>query len=239
MSQIVIDFVFSTQHQEQPGTASHEGDMSLKMQMTKQDYSGAVAVIAVVHRPPAGAHPPSGTTRLLSDPKATSGGPTTSPTTATSTDPPITTQHSTHHEQQQSRDQHPVFLHVANVGDCRAVLCRAGTAVAVTQDHTPSLPCEAARVEKAGGFVSRGRVNGILGVSRSFGDIHCKVCSKACCGEDGGSTRFSTPRTDQGIDHDPNLRDYILCRICIVQIQHRRSETLDHADCAVPTRQHE
>ncbi|CAM9773479.1 unnamed protein product, partial [Ectocarpus sp. 8 AP-2014] len=58
---------------------------------------------------------------------------------------------------------------------CRAVLCRGGSAVAITRDHTPSVPSEAARVEAAGGFVSRGRVNGILGVSRSFGDIHCKV----------------------------------------------------------------
>lgn len=68
-----------------------------------------------------------------------------------------------------------MFLHVANVGDCRAVLCRGGNAVVLTTDHTPSVPSEAARVEAAGGFVSRGRVNGILGVSRSFGDIHCKV----------------------------------------------------------------
>lgn len=68
-----------------------------------------------------------------------------------------------------------MFLHVANVGDCRAVLCRGGEAVVITTDHTPSVPSEAARVEAAGGFVSRGRVNGILGVSRSFGDIHCKV----------------------------------------------------------------
>ncbi|CAM9984539.1 unnamed protein product, partial [Sphacelaria rigidula] len=69
----------------------------------------------------------------------------------------------------------PVFLHVANVGDCRAVLCRGGKAQAITLDHKPSVPSEAARIEAAGGFVSCGRVNGILGVSRSFGDIHCKV----------------------------------------------------------------
>lgn len=73
------------------------------------------------------------------------------------------------------QQQQPVFVHVANVGDCRAVLCRGGNAVVITTDHTPSVPSEAARVEAAGGFVSRGRVNGILGVSRSFGDIHCKV----------------------------------------------------------------
>lgn len=112
---------------------------SLKKQMTEQDFSGAVAVIAIVHRPALHA-------------------------AYARTVPALGLQSSP-----------PVFLHVANVGDCRAVLCRAGEAVVITEDHTPSIPSEAARVEAAGGFVSRGRVNGILGVSRSFGDIHCKV----------------------------------------------------------------
>jgi protein phosphatase 1L len=36
-------------------------------------------------------------------------------------------------------------------GDCRAVLCRRGIAVALTRDHTASLPDERARVELLGG----------------------------------------------------------------------------------------
>jgi Protein phosphatase 2C len=39
----------------------------------------------------------------------------------------------------------------------------------------PSRKDEAQRVEAAGGYVSRGCVNGVLRVTRSFGDIHCKV----------------------------------------------------------------
>jgi serine/threonine protein phosphatase PrpC len=64
---------------------------------------------------------------------------------------------------------------VAHVGDCRAVLCNDGVAVALTVDHKPSLKSEKARIEAAGGWVHSGRVNGSLGVSRSFGDIQFKV----------------------------------------------------------------
>ncbi|CAM9323464.1 unnamed protein product, partial [Phaeothamnion confervicola] len=67
------------------------------------------------------------------------------------------------------------FLHVANVGDCRAVICRGGAAVELTRDHKPTRADEAARVEAAGGYISRGRLNGVLGVTRSFGDLQFKL----------------------------------------------------------------
>lgn len=60
---------------------------------------------------------------------------------------------------------------VANIGDSRAVLCRAGQAVALSTDHKPDLPEERERIEKAGGYVKQGRVNGSLSLSRSFGDF--------------------------------------------------------------------
>ncbi|KAG5175100.1 phosphatase 2C-like domain-containing protein [Tribonema minus] len=68
-----------------------------------------------------------------------------------------------------------VVVHVAHVGDCRCVVGRGGRAVALTSDHKPARKDEAQRVEAAGGYVSRGCVNGVLRVTRSFGDIHCKV----------------------------------------------------------------
>lgn len=124
--------------------------------MDEQAFSGAVAVIAILHRVSTAAAATN-----------TTGGTNITPVAAPASQPPSSLQ---------SRPPQPVvLLHVANVGDCRAVLCRGGKAIPVTQDHTPSVPSEAARVEAAGGFVSRCRVNGILGVSRSFGDIHCKV----------------------------------------------------------------
>jgi serine/threonine protein phosphatase PrpC len=72
-------------------------------------------------------------------------------------------------------------LHLASVGDSRAVLAfrnafrngggALGTARRLTTDHTPALPSELDRIVGAGGFVSRGRVAGILAVSRALGDL--------------------------------------------------------------------
>lgn len=63
----------------------------------------------------------------------------------------------------------------ANVGDSRAVLCRAGEAVDLTAEHrvygrSAGVLAEVERVEAAGGWVHDGRVCGILGVARAFGD---------------------------------------------------------------------
>lgn len=73
-------------------------------------------------------------------------------------------------------------LHVANVGDARAVLVRAsdGAAVRLSCDHKPSLDEESRRLRLAGAHVTaNGRVNGNLAVSRAIGDAHFKpwVCS--------------------------------------------------------------
>mmetsp|Transcript_24677 Transcript_24677/g.36360 ORF Transcript_24677/g.36360 Transcript_24677/m.36360 type:complete len:1256 (+) Transcript_24677:1756-5523(+) len=69
----------------------------------------------------------------------------------------------------------PVKLFIAHVGDCRAVLSESGIAVQLTMDHVPTNPVETDRIEAAGGWVQNGRVNGVLGVSRSFGDIMFKT----------------------------------------------------------------
>ena len=71
--------------------------------------------------------------------------------------------------------QDATCMHVANVGDCRAVLCRGTEAVNLTQDHKAQVPTEQERIERAGGFVHKGRLNGVLAVSRAFGDIVHKV----------------------------------------------------------------
>lgn len=67
------------------------------------------------------------------------------------------------------------ILTTANCGDCRAVLSRGGQPLRLTQDHRPCDKEERLRVEQAGGFVACGRVNGILNVSRAFGD-HSMSC---------------------------------------------------------------
>jgi serine/threonine protein phosphatase PrpC len=74
------------------------------------------------------------------------------------------------------------FITCANAGDSRAVLCRAGKAVAMSVDHKPNDPAERERIQNAGGFVqctSRGpithfRVNGNLNLSRALGDFQYK-----------------------------------------------------------------
>ena len=68
-------------------------------------------------------------------------------------------------------------LIAVNCGDCRAVLSRKGQPIQLTVDHRPDSQSERMRIEKAGGFVASNRVQGKLGVSRSFGDFEFK-CSK-------------------------------------------------------------
>ncbi|CAL1155710.1 unnamed protein product [Cladocopium goreaui] len=67
----------------------------------------------------------------------------------------------------------------ANAGDSRAVLCSAGKAVALSEDHKPNAPREKQRIEAAGGWVENSgpnqyRVNGNLNLSRALGDLEYK-----------------------------------------------------------------
>lgn len=73
-------------------------------------------------------------------------------------------------------------LIIASVGDTRAVLARQGTAVDLTEDHIPTLQSETERIHRAGGAIVRGRVQGVLGVARSFGDIEFKTLKEKSWG---------------------------------------------------------
>ncbi|CAE8601638.1 unnamed protein product, partial [Polarella glacialis] len=70
-------------------------------------------------------------------------------------------------------------LVVANAGDSRAVLCRGGLAVGLSEDHKPNSYIEKSRIEAAGGYVENTapgqfRVNGNLNLSRALGDLEYK-----------------------------------------------------------------
>jgi len=67
-------------------------------------------------------------------------------------------------------------LIVANAGDSRAVICRAGGLTEpLSFDHKPLQNREMNRITNAGGFVNQfGRVNGNLNLSRSIGDLKYK-----------------------------------------------------------------
>ena len=69
-------------------------------------------------------------------------------------------------------------LYFANAGDSRSVICKKGQASAMSVDHKPSIPAELKRIEKAGGWVSDGRVLGNLNLSRGIGDSEYKVDKK-------------------------------------------------------------
>ena len=65
-------------------------------------------------------------------------------------------------------------IYVANAGDTRCVLASKGKSKDLSTDHKPDLPDEKRRVQRAGGFVEEGRVNGIIAVSRAIGDWEYK-----------------------------------------------------------------
>jgi len=67
---------------------------------------------------------------------------------------------------------------VGNVGDSRAVLCRGGRAIPLSQDHTPQRPDEVQRIQAVGGRVVANEVvvNGEeFCLTRAIGDTFVKV----------------------------------------------------------------
>ncbi|CAH1446774.1 unnamed protein product [Lactuca virosa] len=71
----------------------------------------------------------------------------------------------------------PDKIIVANCGDSRAVLCRNGKAVPLSNDHKPDRPDELNRIQAAGGRViywEGARVLGVLAMSRAIGDNYLK-----------------------------------------------------------------
>jgi serine/threonine protein phosphatase PrpC len=63
------------------------------------------------------------------------------------------------------------------VGDCRAVLCfEDGSVRQMTEDHRPtSNKREEERILAAGGWIANKRVNGLIAITRSIGDIEFKT----------------------------------------------------------------
>lgn len=66
------------------------------------------------------------------------------------------------------------LLLIANAGDCRAVLGKHGRAIELSRDHKPNCKTEQLRIEKLGGSVFDGYLNGQLSVARALGDWHMK-----------------------------------------------------------------
>jgi len=68
---------------------------------------------------------------------------------------------------------------VANLGDSRGLISRAGHAMVLSHDHKPHVDAERQRIERAGGYVSQVgldlRIDGWgLNITRALGDFHYK-----------------------------------------------------------------
>lgn len=68
----------------------------------------------------------------------------------------------------------PLFIYMINLGDSRIQIDSSERLRYETLDHKPSYVTERKRIIAAGGTVSSGRVDGILAVSRAFGDFDFK-----------------------------------------------------------------
>jgi len=77
----------------------------------------------------------------------------------------------------QEGDANTRTIYTAHLGDARAVICRGGLAVRLTSmsDHKATDPAEAKRVVENGGTIFNERVNGMLAISRAFGDHQLKM----------------------------------------------------------------
>uniref|UniRef100_A0A1I7U9X1 PPM-type phosphatase domain-containing protein n=1 Tax=Caenorhabditis tropicalis TaxID=1561998 RepID=A0A1I7U9X1_9PELO len=70
-------------------------------------------------------------------------------------------------------------IYVANIGDSKAVVARkkedgSFAPVCLTADHNPMAHDERMRIQKTGAVVKDGRINGVIEVSRSIGDLPFK-----------------------------------------------------------------
>merc|ERR1719240_976569 len=84
-------------------------------------------------------------------------------------------------------------LVVANLGDSRGILCRAGQAVAVSEDHKPSRIDEKKRIERVGGLV-----------------LQVRGCWRVAASTNPNSSSKSSRKEYQGLAMTRSLGDLIL-----------------------------
>lgn len=85
------------------------------------------------------------------------------------------------------------YIIVANAGDSRCVLMTGDSTEPMSFDHKPSNEVEARRINAAGGYVSGGRVIGVLAVSRALGDFDFKE-------------NDSVPEKEQMVSASPDIK---------------------------------
>ena len=103
----------------------------------------------------------------------------------------------------------PRLIYVANCGDSRVILSRAGSPIFSTKDHKPALPMEKDRIVKAGGYVMMQRINGNLAVSRALGDFDYKKMT-----ERGPCEQMVSPEPDIFVRDREETQDEFLVLAC-------------------------
>ena len=96
-------------------------------------------------------------------------------------------------------------LFCANVGDSRAVLSRKGEAKALSNDQKVEYGNEKKRIEDAGGWIRSHRVNGVINLARTFGDIEYKALKEESWGRKfKADLIIAIPEVEHNIiqDHD-------------------------------------
>lgn len=66
-------------------------------------------------------------------------------------------------------------IYQVNLGDSRSIIFDDNGNKTFTVDHDPNREDEKQRIRDAGGFVSYGRLQGVIAVSRAFGDFEFKI----------------------------------------------------------------
>ena len=90
-------------------------------------------------------------------------------------------------------DEDKKKIYFANAGDSRVVISKNKVAYNKSEDHKPDLPGEKARIQKADGWISEGRVKGNLNLSRGLGDLEYKQ-------------NKNLPPAEQMITADPDIQ---------------------------------
>jgi serine/threonine protein phosphatase PrpC len=128
-------------------------------------------------------------------------------------------------------------VYCANAGDSRAVFSRKdGQVVDMSEDHKPMNTDERQRIIKAGGFVSEGRVNGSLALSRALGDFDYKG-NKELCEKEQAVTAFPEIREFQLQGGDEfmilacdGIWDVLTSEQCVAFVRERLREGLQKGE---------
>eukprot|EP00560_Eucampia_antarctica_P001187 CAMPEP_0197833176 /NCGR_PEP_ID=MMETSP1437-20131217/18097_1 /TAXON_ID=49252 ORGANISM="Eucampia antarctica, Strain CCMP1452" /NCGR_SAMPLE_ID=MMETSP1437 /ASSEMBLY_ACC=CAM_ASM_001096 /LENGTH=480 /DNA_ID=CAMNT_0043437065 /DNA_START=122 /DNA_END=1564 /DNA_ORIENTATION=+ len=119
----------------------------------------------------------------------------------------------------------PDWIVCANAGDSRAVYSKYGhKAVALSYDHKPDDEEEKNRIRNAGGFVSGGRVDGDLAVSRGLGDYRFKESLTVMKGIHGDSQQTNGYETPQGTKKILRIDEQRVIPVPDIIVQNRNEE---------------